>query len=72
MVRAGGDLKHARELAQTAVTRMPQNKQCRTTLADVYLAAGMMESAKRELEAALKLDPSDEIVKNRLRDMSRS
>ena len=69
IVRSGGDLKHAKELATEAVRLMPTNKQCRIVLAQVFLAAGMKRSAKSELEEAGKLDPSDEIVKNLLLDL---
>ncbi len=69
IIRSGGDLKHARELGQRAVQLKPDSKQCRVTLAQVYLAAGMKRSAEAELQHAAKLDPSDEIVKNLLRDL---
>ena len=69
ILRAGGDLKHARDLAQSAVNMMPGNARCRVTLAQVYIGAGMQKSARGELQEAAKLDPSDEIVKTLLGDL---
>ncbi|MEM6959826.1 MAG: tetratricopeptide repeat protein, partial [Myxococcota bacterium] len=66
ILRAGGDLKHARELAQEATKRMPDSASARATLAAIYLEAGMKESAKREAESAAKLDPGHEMVKTLL------
>jgi predicted Zn-dependent protease len=70
ILRAGGDLKHARDLAQNAVHLMPTNPKCRVTLARVYIGAGMQKSALGELQEAAKLDPSDQIVKTLLRDLA--
>lgn len=69
ILQAGGDLKHARDLAQSAVNLMPTHVKCRVTLARVYISAGMQKSALGELREAAKLDPSDEIVKTLLRDL---
>jgi tetratricopeptide (TPR) repeat protein len=63
------DLKKARDLAQRAVDADPNKVTSRTLLARIYVAAGMRSNAKRELEAATKLDPENEIVKNLLREL---
>jgi hypothetical protein len=34
----------------------------------VYLGAGLKLNARRELEKAAKLDPSDEMIKNLLKE----
>jgi len=47
----------------------PTKVTLRTLLARIYVAAGMRSNAKRELEAATKLDPTNEIVKNLLREL---
>jgi tetratricopeptide (TPR) repeat protein len=69
LVKAGADLRRARELAQTAVDLKPDQPLSRRVLGEVYLAAGLKLNARRELEAAAKLDPKDEIVKNLLREL---
>ena len=65
----GGDLREAKQMAQRAVDLAPDSAKARLTLAKVFLAAGMQANARRELEAAAKLDPKDEIVKNLLREL---
>lgn len=67
LIEAGGDLHRARRLAQTAVELAPRDVQSRIALGRVYLAANLKLNALRELEAALELDPADEMVKNLLR-----
>lgn len=69
ILMSGGDLKHARDLAQRAVDLMPGSKKPRVILARIYMGAGMQKSASHELREAAKLDPSDEIVKTLLRDL---
>ncbi len=52
-------LRVAATLAQRAVTLEPKRVDYRTTLAEIYLAAGLTLNAKRELEAAARLAPDD-------------
>ncbi|MBC7173767.1 MAG: tetratricopeptide repeat protein [Polyangiaceae bacterium] len=70
IVRSNGDLRRARDLAQRATELAPADVSARVVLGRVYLAAGMKMNARRELEAAAKLDPKDELVKNLLRELS--
>ena len=53
------DLRVASNLAQRAVTLEPKRVEYRTTLAEIYLPAGLTLNAKRELEAAARLAPDD-------------
>jgi Tfp pilus assembly protein PilF len=69
LVRGEGDLHRARDYAQRAVELDPGNHRGHLALARVFLAAGLAKNARRELEAAAKLDPADETVKNLLRDL---
>ncbi|MFW5876824.1 MAG: DnaJ domain-containing protein [Myxococcota bacterium] len=71
LVRGGGDLRRARDLAQKAVDLEPSAAQNRAVLGQIYRAAGMKLNARRELEEAAKLDPKDEIVKNLLRELDK-
>jgi curved DNA-binding protein CbpA len=52
-------LREASVLAQRAVALEPKRVEYRTTLAEIYLAAGLTLNAKRELEAAARLAPDD-------------
>jgi curved DNA-binding protein CbpA len=52
-------MRTAATLAQRAVTLEPKRVDYRTTLAEIYLAAGLTLNAKRELEAAARLAPDD-------------
>ncbi|MBX3249738.1 MAG: DnaJ domain-containing protein [Myxococcales bacterium] len=63
------DLKQAKELAARAVELKPDDAKTRALLGRVYSAAGMRANARRELEAAAKLDPEDDFVKNLLREL---
>jgi curved DNA-binding protein CbpA len=71
LLEAEGDLKRAKQFAQRAVELDPDNVFGRRVLGHIFLKAGMKLNARRELEAASKLDPSDEIVKNLLREAKR-
>jgi curved DNA-binding protein CbpA len=53
------DLKRAKTLAQTACEIEPENARYRRTLGQIYAAAGLASNARRELTAALRLDPQD-------------
>ena len=62
-LESGGDLKHAAKLAKEAVSLAPTSGKCRLTLAQVYAAADLRESALAELERARALDPDQPIIK---------
>jgi curved DNA-binding protein CbpA len=67
--QALGDLKKAKELASQAVGLAPDNGDYRRTLGLVYKAAGLPANARRELEAALRIDPRDKEAKDGLRGL---
>lgn len=71
LVEAGSGLSKAKQYAQRAVDLLPEDARARKTLGRVFFAAGMTLNAKRELEIAAKLDPSDEMVKNLLLELSK-
>ena len=54
-----GDLRRAVELAEYAVSKDPKNADYRLTLADLFLAANLVERAAGETERALSLAPND-------------
>jgi curved DNA-binding protein CbpA len=62
-LEAGGDLKRASQLAKQAVALAPQSAKCRLTLAQVYFAAKLRESAIAELERARALEPEQPQIK---------
>ncbi len=63
LLEAGGDLKRASSLAKQAVALAPQSGKCRLTLAQVYYAAKLRESALAELERARSLEPNQALIK---------
>jgi curved DNA-binding protein CbpA len=65
--QALGELRRAKELALHAVELAPDNGAYRRTLGLVYKDAGLAANARRELEAALRLDPHDAEAKAALR-----
>jgi len=58
-LRIGGDLRKAKEYALAACELEPDVAAWRRTLGQVYKAAGLAANARRELQIALRLDPSD-------------
>ncbi len=62
ILRSGGNMREASELAKRAVAIEPQNAGHRATLAAVYIGGGMMLNAKREIDAALQLSPTHPAV----------
>ncbi len=68
-LQISGDLKRAKELAAHAVDVVPTNADYRKLLASVYAAAGLAANAKREYEAALRIDPNDKEAKAGLRSI---
>jgi tetratricopeptide (TPR) repeat protein len=71
MLKAGGDQRSAQKYAQQAVYLAPNDVEARTLLAQAYLTVGLKLNAKRELDAAAKLDPANEVVKNLLSDLAK-
>jgi curved DNA-binding protein CbpA len=69
LLKAGGDPRRAKKPAQKAVELEPENADNLLLLARVFVAADMKLNAKRELEKAAKLDPSNEMVKNLLKEV---
>jgi len=68
LLHSDGDLKKAAELAKRAVSLGSEVAKCRVTLARIYAAAKLKESAIAELERAIALDPKQEAT---LRDYMR-
>jgi curved DNA-binding protein CbpA len=64
ILKSGGSLHEAAQLGQRAIQLDPGSVTARATLAEVYLAAGLPLNARREIEAALRLAPSDPHVKD--------
>lgn len=64
MLEAGGDLKRAGALAKQAVALAPQSAKLRVTLAQVYYAAKLRESALAELERARALEPDQPLIRD--------
>jgi tetratricopeptide (TPR) repeat protein len=57
--QAVGNLRKAKEFAAAACEIEPANAAHRRTLGQIFKAAGLKSNARRELEAALKLDPKE-------------
>ena len=68
-LKANAELKLAKDLAERAVQLAPDNARVRAVLAEVFLRAGMKANAKRELDAAAKLDPEADFVKHLRREL---
>jgi curved DNA-binding protein CbpA len=66
---AADDLKKAKEYASRACELRPEVSAYRRTLGQIYKAAGLIANARRELEAALRLDPKDAEAKQELRSL---
>jgi len=63
-LEANGDLRRASKLAKQAVALAPNSAKCRLTLARVYFAANLQESALAELERARAIEPNQPILKD--------
>ncbi len=66
-----GDLRKAKEYAVSACELRPEVGEYRRTLGQIYKAAGLVANARRELEAALRIDPKDAEAKRELRDLAK-
>jgi curved DNA-binding protein CbpA len=69
LFKAGGDMRGAQKYAQQAVFLAPTDIDSRLLLTQIYMTIGLKLNAKRELDAAAKLDPNHEMVKNLLADL---
>jgi predicted TPR repeat methyltransferase len=67
IVKAGGDLHEAAKLAERACALVPKTARYRVVLAKVYLAAGLVLNARRELETAGQLAPHDDTILSMLK-----
>jgi curved DNA-binding protein CbpA len=65
--QTGGDLHQAKEWAMAAVELDGTNAAHHRVLGQVYKAAGLEANARRELEAALAIDPKDEEARAEMR-----
>ncbi len=72
LLKANGDLKQASEHAKEAVKLAPNQASMRVTLAEVYLKAGMRQSAAAEFERAQALAPHDDTIKDWLKRIRRN
>jgi curved DNA-binding protein CbpA len=70
-MKAGVELRLAGELAREAVQIAPNRADLRLSLAKIYEAAGMQQSAQRELERALELTPDSDRIKQWLKRIKR-
>jgi tetratricopeptide (TPR) repeat protein len=67
--QVGEDLRKAKELASTACELEPDNSFYRLVLGKIFKAAGLKSNARREFEAALRLDPMDAEAKRELKSL---
>jgi curved DNA-binding protein CbpA len=70
-LKAGVELRLAGELAREAVQIVPNRADLRLSLAKIYEAAGMQQSAQKELERALELTPDSDRIKQWLKRIKR-
>jgi tetratricopeptide (TPR) repeat protein len=70
-LKAGTELRLASELAREAVQLAPDRADLLLSLAKIYEAAGMQQSAQRELERALELTPDSDRIKQWLKRIKR-
>jgi tetratricopeptide (TPR) repeat protein len=71
LLMAETDLKTAVDYGKRAVMAAPDDANTRLTLARVYLAAGLKQSALGEFERAATLAPNDDTIKDWLRRLKR-
>lgn len=71
LLEGKGDLRRAGELARKAVTLAPSQAEPRITLARIYLAATMKESALKEFERAAEISPGDDSIKDWIKRIRR-
>jgi len=69
LLKSDGDLHQAAQYARRAVELSEKKPEYRTTLARVYLAAGLKLNARRELEIASELAPGDANISRLLKSL---
>jgi tetratricopeptide (TPR) repeat protein len=67
--KLGTDLRKAKEYAMAACELAPDQPAYRRTLGQIYKAAGLAANARRELQAALRLDPNDAEARQELKTL---
>jgi curved DNA-binding protein CbpA len=67
--KLGTDLRKAKEYAMAACELAPDQPLYRRTLGQIYKAAGLAANARRELQAALRLDPNDAEARQELKTL---
>lgn len=72
ILRAAGDLHEAAGFGRRACELEPGNAAARVTLANVYLAAGLVLNARRELETAAQLAPHDVTIQELIKQASKT
>lgn len=68
-IRGGLPLSDAKRFAQRAVDLDENSALALRVLGEVFVSAGMKVNARKSLEAAAKLDPKDEAIKNLLKKL---
>lgn len=71
LLEANADMKRAGALSRKAVELAPNHSEYRITLARIYAAAKMLNSAVMEAERAVKLAPENETAKTWLKRIKR-
>jgi len=69
LLQSGEDMLKAQEYTQQALELDPSNPEVHVLLGRIYVQTGSHKNAKREFEAALKLDPSHQQAKQLLRSV---
>jgi curved DNA-binding protein CbpA len=72
ILRAEGSLHEARTFALKAVELDPKKSTYRVTLAEIYMAAGLVLNARRELETAVQLAPDDASLQTLLKKVAKA
>lgn len=70
LVASRGNLHQAADLAKRAITLAPTVIKYRLTLAKVYIAANLLLAAKRELDAAAKVEPKNQAISDLLKSLN--
>jgi hypothetical protein len=71
LVQAEGNLHEASQHGQQAIALEPHNARFHATMAEVYIAAGLILNAKREAEAAAQLAPDDGAIQALLKKVAK-
>src|SRR5262249_23210667 len=71
ILESGGDLHAAVEASKRAIEYGSAIVAYRVTLIEIYLAAGLTIAAKRDLDAAVRMDPSNPAVQELLKRMQK-